>query len=115
MRVYRVEGPNGYGPYTFPGFLCGIPEDPSKHPVPRDDGIDEDKIVEFHIFGFASLESLQAWFSDEDRQYLSEKGFVVKVYDCPDRRVIQGNRQLVFDRDYAIPKETLDILNFLLK
>ena len=115
MLVYRVEGHNGYGPYTFPGFLCGLPEDLSKHPLPKDDGIDPNKIVEFHVFGFDSLDSLQAWFSVDDRRYLLDKGFVIKVYECPILRVIQGKRQLVFDRDYAIPQKTLDILDFFTK
>lgn len=110
MIVYRVEGVNGYGPYTFPYALVG--EESGKHPLPDKDGIDKNKITTWHLFGFKSLDSLVDWFDVETRQKLDDAKFNVLVYEVPDIRVLTGGRQVAFDMDYAKHIETLDIVNF---
>lgn len=112
MLVYRVEGKNGNGPYVFPGFLYGSPEDLDRHPLPENDGIDKGKMTEFHYFAFSNLQSLEDWFDPKARQYLRDKDFTVKVYDVPKQHVMVGKRQVVFDRDHSKLVETMDIVNY---
>jgi len=110
MIIYRVEGRNGNGPYMFPGYIQTM-VDGLKHPLPRDDGIDMDKITAFHIFGFASLTALLNWFDLDTRKHLRQCYFSILVYEVPDTRVLVGNRQVVFDRDHAREITILDIVH----
>jgi hypothetical protein len=112
MLVYRIERPNGQGPYMFPGLLDTSTEDSNRHPMPVDDGLDPDKIERYHYFGFMCLHSLRAWFDRGMREFLFDKNCLVRVYDVADHKVMIGNRQVVFDRDGSNIVKTLDILYF---
>lgn len=112
MVIYRVEGKNGNGPYMFPGYIPTVMDDELKHPLPRDDGIDMDKLTVFHFFGFVSLSALLNWFDSDIREQLRTSEFNIVVYDVPDIRVLIGNRQVVFDRDHSKVVTILDIVDF---
>lgn len=113
MLVYRIERPNGTGPYQFPGLLDTTTENLDRHPIPSEDGMQHDLITQYHFFGFQCLVSLQAWFDKDMREFLFDKGCVVRVYDAPVDRVLRGLHQVAFVRDASKLIKTLDLLTFL--
>lgn len=109
MKVYRVEGSEGEGPYVVdPVSWCTTPRlferrhRSSKAPSPDRDGAllpTETKLqgewVDLH-FGFRTLKQLRSWFTPAARRNLSERGYVLSVYEASDEYVHLGNHQLVF-------------------
>lgn len=102
MLVYRVEGPNGNGPYTTNDFslrfkLCDAHTD-LRHPGPGAD--DELRRIEYDEYcGFNSVEALMEWFSPKWRKALEEEGFIVKVYEYADARVGSFGQTLFVKHD----------------
>lgn len=116
MLIYRVEDENGDGPYRHPNMNDVLEEmedahswnERDAHPTPHDEGIN---VYDLHhkkgwdpAFAFSSLESLETWFGDWLKP-LTEIGFVVRVYDVYDRRVIETPTQVVYDRKFAVRQE----------
>jgi hypothetical protein len=110
MLVYRVEHPEGGGPYIGPRSICdlGMRHCDGDHPPPCNDGISS---VGSLNCGFPSLAHFQAWFSPEERQELKDRGFVLMTFHT--NHVRMGFHQLVFDRDAAQPDLVLDLTTAL--
>ena len=120
MRVYRVEGPHGNGPY------CGdvkIRFDAYPHrPGHAADGLPG---LGFHaalgedvVHGFESIVALYAWFdTDWECREMAQCGYLVFVYEVqasavvkvPQAAVRKGRKQLIFDRAEADLAETFSI------
>ena len=112
MRVYRVEGPHGNGPY------CGdvkIRFDAYPHrPGHAADGLPG---LGFHaalgedvVHGFESIVALYAWFdTDWECREMALGGYRVCVYEVPQAAVRKGRKQLIFDRAEADLAETFSI------
>lgn len=66
--------------------------------------------VEYHIpgwfialyhFAFASEYDMMRWFTREEREELSSKGFYLAVYEVPEDEVIIGGHQVMFRKSHA--------------
>lgn len=114
MLVWRVEHANNdVGPYVNIGYfgsgslayqVCLSLRDAHStctcHPPPSTDpGIDRPPFYE-EICGFDSREKLDKWFHGF-RGKLKAAGFVVNKYEVPEDAVVVGERQVIFDSDYA--------------
>ncbi|AIT74649.1 hypothetical protein RB33_011 [Enterobacteria phage RB33] len=44
---------------------------------------------------------MMRWFTREEREELSSKGFYLAVYEVPDDQVIIGGHQVMFRKSYA--------------
>lgn len=128
-RVYRVEDPNGRGPYTsIYRHTLGRPKedvyridryisknffDITLHPSPYDEGL---SITHDHYFGFSSLDQLKSWFGvagSEGAEVLEEAGFKVEVYDVRSDYVTFGKRQLMFLKNRAVHIRSLNITSII--
>ena len=118
MRVYRVQGQDGNGPYNttcvdhtndqmvdvHSRFLNAHNSDYHNHPSAMVDsglanvrwslGMDD-------LFGFDSMTKLYAWFGGWVKPLLA-MGFEIKVYEVPENAVTVSKFQAVFDRSKAI-------------
>jgi hypothetical protein len=110
MQVYRVEHPEGGGPYIGPNNIpdLGMRHCDGDHPPPIEDGI---SVRGGWNCGFASLAQFQAWFSPEERQELKACGFVLMTFHAAEVRL--GRKQLLFDRYVAQPDLVLDVTTAL--
>ena len=102
QRVYRVQDASGRGPYR-PGFSLSWtdPGHEARNPsIMAEFGQDiGDRIRPGHHAGcgFHSLNDLEAWFSEAERERLAAFGFRVVALDgC--RVVARGVLQVVFSR-----------------
>lgn len=66
--------------------------------------------VEYHIpgwfialyhFAFASEYDMMRWFTREEREELSSKGFYLAIYEVPEDEVIIGGHQVMFRKSHA--------------
>ncbi|AWD92193.1 hypothetical protein KNT86_gp266 [Enterobacteria phage vB_EcoM_IME341] len=57
--------------------------------------------VNLHHFAFASEYDMMRWFTREEREELSSKGFYLAVYEIPEDEVVIGGRQVMFRKSYA--------------
>ena len=115
MKVFRVEKPDGTGPYRHSEIgseLCRIHGGTTNHPGPLDDTDPEGKpLCNFlwqdgsYIFGFSSLVQMLAWFLDE-LELLKAHSFVVSVYESS--QVVEGRFQVIFIRE-SDPIETIKL------
>lgn len=131
MLIYRVENPaNGFGPN---GMAAYLPKDRwaagrlfngnRKFPSPFSDQHrvgDRPVNMEYELWdpaprgdvcGAASLHNLREWFDKDDRMFLSQFGFVARVFDVPDDKCSILRHQVCFDRADAHLVETLDIVS----
>lgn len=120
IRVLRIEGPDGQGPYSFRfqslafgkarnhadtmmkshGHWPIGREDP--HPSPSADrGIDRYPEHD-EVCAFASLAQLVAWFTPADLKHLMASGFKLRAYFLPAEAATIGNCQTLIDRTTAI-------------
>jgi hypothetical protein len=106
MLVYRVEHPEGGGPYIGPRSICdlGMRHCDGDHPPPVEDGISR---VGGWNCGFASLAHFQQWFNRDERQELKDRGFVLMTFHAD--KVREGRKQLIFDREMAQLDLVLDV------
>lgn len=110
-RVYRIETPEGFGPYTSE---CSpkLPIDRDRHSFVEDYGVHPE---EFHYFGFESIDSLINWF-DKDlmiRLINDENDWRITVYLIDSDEVISTPEQCVFNIDYAEYDDTIDLVTFV--
>lgn len=110
MKVWRVENFQGSGPYQ--GTSMGSWADSSeKHnnnaicPEPRSDAGLADAWMNMdyserdaYLFGFSSLEQLQAWFSETELAKLKSMGYYVTCFEIPEPYIIVGSLQLIFKK-----------------
>lgn len=96
--VYRVEhSKTGIGPYHSVQLYNVLnPHFSEQHPTPASDGVE---YTDDHVFGFQTLDDLEAWFCDtEVLLYLVAYGFEIKVYRPKEKNVVVGGRQVAFIR-----------------
>ena len=105
MLVYRIEDEDGKGMYHSSKAIS-MEVDERKHKEPCSDSLLAPVWLslstgsrETFVFGFASIEQLRNWVYDDDWLYkLHETGFILSVYDVPDKDVIAGHTQVMFLR-----------------
>jgi len=105
MVVYRVEMPDGCGPYYSPlnprRMSMGIKHFDSSHPTPADD-FGWVKYNRQYYFGFDSMQSLYSWFGGWLKSILDHGGKILK-YKVDEYNVQIGDSglQLIFLKDQA--------------
>lgn len=57
--------------------------------------------IALYHFAFASEYDMMRWFTREEREELSSKGFYLAVYEVPDDQVIVGGHQVMFRKSHA--------------
>lgn len=57
--------------------------------------------VNLYHFAFASEYDMMRWFTRDEREELSSKGFYLAVYEIPKNEVVIGDRQLMFRKSHA--------------
>jgi hypothetical protein len=110
MLVYRVEHPEGGGPYIGEHAIgdLGFRHCDPDHPPPIDDGIGR---VGGWNCGFESVRHFQQWFNPDERQELKDRGFVLMSFHAAEVR--KGRRQVLFDRDAAHLDQIFDVTTAL--
>lgn len=98
MIVYRVENVAGQGPYVYTevNFSFSRMHTAPDHPPPWQEGLE---MHNCHFCAFQSMEHLTAWFNEEERAIMRQRGFRVVRYEAPDVQV--GQKQVVFARHTA--------------
>lgn len=111
VSVFRIEKPNGDGPYTdadsriteHMNAVHGDDDHPDPSEDPMLDGINPDESC-----GFATLCDLEAWFSGYG-DLLEEAGYGIAVYSVRREYVRFGRNQCLFLKEYAVTSRTLPI------
>lgn len=108
MEVWRLEGARGDG-----AFSAGIAHDirdatghnPYRGPCPITDGLEGFR--DEHRFGCRSPEELFWWFSCRGLNWAGEADIGARVvrYVAPREDVLEGGRQVAFDRTFATEVE----------
>ena len=120
MRVVRIEHERGHGPYMASEGMnsayitCGydIPDawrSDSRHPTPNVDPPLSDwwqklnpSIALEYLFGFADEAQMREWIGyPEVLTTLRSYGYVLAEYECEDRYVRHGSKQVVFNERRA--------------
>ncbi|URY11783.1 transcriptional regulator [Shigella phage ESh17] len=57
--------------------------------------------IALYHFAFASEYDMMRWFTREEREELSSKGFYLAVYEVPEDEVIIGGHQVMFRKSHA--------------
>lgn len=57
--------------------------------------------IALYHFAFASEYDMMRWFTREEREELSSKGFYLAIYEVPDDQVIIGGHQVMFRKSHA--------------
>lgn len=110
ITIYRVEMPDGEGPYTNPvlgpkiRWRNALSAEHKNYPSIAEDVIlqDSEGWTDKHHCGFSSHEALIAWFEDS-WDLLVEHECSVRVYDVPEDEVLltKSTEQLAFNKDKA--------------
>lgn len=113
--VYRVQRPNGYGPYWLYNLWLGYGEgdavwihghNDDTHPSPRDDGLNVFLGAMEWKCGFRDLDQLSDWFTDEELVTLYSHGFA--IYEIEAERIQVGKRQILYiPKPGAIPRQAV--------
>ena len=94
--VYRVETPEGFGPYSkiAPRFESAE----AHHLSPRSEGL---KFPSFYYFGFLELSRLTLWFSGKEIEALSEYGehWLLSRYEVSSEHMVKSATQVAFHRN----------------
>ena len=92
--VYRVETPEGFGPYSK---IAPELTSHENHRSPRAEGIE---FPYYWYFGFRDLSLLTLWFSAVELEELKEYGqsWLLSKYEVPDDQLLSTAYQTVFDR-----------------
>lgn len=130
MLVLRVETDSGEGPYVssvLRTIVCNLGDENlaydlrGRHPTPIDDslyrrnskaktGSDYGFTPGEHVFGFEDYRQFRSWFySDIVLKALSDDGFELSVYDCPESDTIVGNTQLTFNKQTAVKRASFPL------
>jgi hypothetical protein len=114
MLVYRIEHPEGGGPYIGPNNIpdLGIRHsDSADHPPPIEDGIGYVSSFNGEHCGFASIAQFRDWFNPEERQELKACGFQLLSFHTSKVRL--GRKQLLFHRESACLDQIFDVTTAL--
>ncbi|QBQ78295.1 hypothetical protein KMC14_gp012 [Escherichia phage vB_EcoM_KAW1E185] len=57
--------------------------------------------IALYHFAFASEYDMMRWFTREEREELSSKGFYLAIYEVPEDKVIIGGHQVMFRKSHA--------------
>lgn len=113
VSVFRIEKPNGDGPYAddadskiieHMNAVHGDDEHPDPSEDPLLDGINPDESC-----GFATLCDLEEWFAGYG-DALDAAGYSIVCYSTRREFVRWGKNQCVFLKDHAVPSRTMPIL-----
>lgn len=103
--VFRIEDQNAYGPYRGDSMLLldGHNNDVRGHPTRWNDEGLRRFCEDWNAtrFGFESMRKLFEWFTGHELHALFELGFKVSIYRVPGDRVKHGDKQTLFDAEYA--------------
>ena len=110
VSVFRVEKPNGDGPYAdlAQKMLCehmNAVHGDADHPDPEEDPMLDGIMPDEHC-GFATLCDLEAWFAGYE-DILDDCGYGIAVYTVPLALVRYGHNQALFVRGDAVPVRTM--------
>ncbi len=119
--VFRVETPEGRGPYNCAGHEVTVEEQDLAteiawahsdwdHPPPNRDGIGW--IRDEEVCGFTARHKAREWFA-EWADVLDEQGFVLSVYRVAADRIRAGFRQAVFEIDAATHVKSIPLARAL--
>lgn len=112
VSVFRVELPNGDGPYADDTnskmfeHMNAVHGD-ADHPDPEDDDMLGCIHPDEHC-GFATLCDLESWFAGYE-DVLAECGYRIAVYTMPLTLVRYGHNQALFVRGDAVPVRTMSM------
>lgn len=119
MKVYRVEGPNGIGPYQNG---LARPEHYDK-PGPMDDGVFGDKYWEIYStdpellfqynYGFPSKTKLFKWFDKSSLRSFAANDNHVYEYEVHEDKVLQGEEQCAFRKQDAYSSRRVPLKKLL--
>ena len=103
MKVLRIQGQNGYGPYYDPpisleNHLKYHNCDLKNRPTPQND-INGRWIEDHEYCGFSNLNQLKSWFNCADRRALADNLYEITVWDCPDDLADDIGRQVLFQKE----------------
>jgi hypothetical protein len=73
-------------------------ESGARRPAPWEDGLREPSSA--YLFGFRSFDLMRAWFNGDMRK-LHAIGYVAAVYDVPGHAAKHGDKQSMFEWEYA--------------
>lgn len=110
VSVFRVEKPNGDGPYADDAdrslyeHMNAVHGD-AAHPDPEDDPMLEGINPDEHC-GFATLCDLEEWFAGYE-DILDGCGYGISIYSMPLALVRYGHNQALFVRGDAVPVRTM--------
>ena len=109
IDIWRVENSEGDGPYKGGSHVAKLLEEipTAQAPLPMQDnkllGI-FGRAVTYpgYSFGFSSLESYNAWFSNPKHQNaLKESGYFLAQYQVNQHSIRHGSAQLLFKKEDA--------------
>lgn len=111
MKVWRVQNLHGQGPYIgFNESWTTKEHIPPNNPDPSEDQFLSyfwrnlsHNVRKFYLCGFDSIESLNNWFSKQELTNLETMGFFVTVLDIPDELVVNGDKQIIFQKPGFVP------------
>lgn len=130
-RVFRVEMPNGYGPYNSgldgdtgeiyrvicskkPGYGCANMARLNHEQM----GITEDEFLQAHgkaHYGCDSIKSVENWFGNKAREYLRDEwGAKLIEYEIPEGEYLLtvGHGEIIFNRDTSKRVCEYDLVSF---
>lgn len=95
--IYRVETPEGFGPYSK---IAPRLTDHENHHNPKKEGIE---FPYYWYFGFQDLSLLTLWFSGRELEELKSYGqsWLLSKYEVPEDRLVSSSYQTAFDRRKA--------------
>lgn len=110
MLVYRIQKPDGKGPYaSFSERLWTTrTHSAPEHPSPDREGLN---IQHGEICGFESIDKLRSWFNDKELNALHSLEYVVAVFKVSPNSCKVGNKQVVFKRNRLV--KAIDIKDML--
>lgn len=119
IEIYRIETKDNKGLYD--SFFGTLSVDAIHHPNPREDdkfeGIFDNHSNDYHYmkkwhFGFADLQDVKNWLMTEENQIkLMDIGGVVKKITIDKHDVIEGHKQLIFQKSEKVNEDIVDWKN----
>jgi len=108
MKLYRVEMPDGRGPYNSDAPSHDYDEEAETHkPVLSIEGLGYDDIFRYAAdrpkrFAFRTIDQLRRWFSLKECKSLKRLGYVIGTYDVDKNDIVVSTPcQIVFFKDKA--------------
>ncbi len=118
-KIYRVETEKGNGLYD--GRFASLSVDVERHPSPAEDKAIGDffrndpcsrniKYQKKWSFAFSSIDDAKNWVNDSELiDKLKNDGYVLKEITIPTDFVIEGYKQVIFQKPYIVKEESFDL------